>query len=449
MSRCAALVLTIALGFTLAVPPVHAAKIQGARYGEVSVSEPTGAMQGFVVLFSALSGWSAADQQAADLLTQHGMLVVGIDTGRYAAALAATAEACHAVVGDIEAISHQLQREVKSSAYFTPILAGTAEGGALAEAALATAASNTVAGAVSVDPAPLLDPRLNLCPPDPTIMHDRGLPGFWSIGTITGAAPPTRMRAQVTRLRREGARVVTHDFPKGTTEEAMLLALIEPHLGPRAPDEQDVSDLPLVELPAGRPSNMLAIVVSGDGGWRDLDKTIAHRLQSEGVSVIGIDSLRYFWSRKTPEQTASDIARVIQTYTARWHATSVALIGYSFGADVLPFVYNRLPAHARDEVTMISLLGYAKAADFEIRVAGWLGMPPSSAALPALPEITKVPPGMVQCFYGKDEVDTICPQLAKSGIAVIRTPGAHHFGGDYDHLAQVILNGWRRRMTGG
>jgi type IV secretory pathway VirJ component len=127
----------------------------------------------------------------------------------------------------------------------------------------------------------------------------------------------------------------------------------------------------------------------------------------------------------------------------------VALIGYSFGADVLPFAYNRLPESARNKVTMLSLLGFAAGADFEIRVVGWLGMPPSADALPTAPEIARVPPELVQCFYGENETDTLCPALAKTGVVVIRTAGEHHFGRAYEHLAQVILNGWRRRMTGG
>lgn len=58
--------------------------------------------------------------------------------------------------------------------------------------------------------------------------------------------------------------------------------------------EGDVSDLPLIELRAAQPTDLLAIVISGDGGWRDLDKTMALALQRDGVSVVGIDSLRYF-----------------------------------------------------------------------------------------------------------------------------------------------------------
>ena len=76
---------------------------------------------------------------------------------------------------------------------------------------------------------------------------------------------------------------------------------------------------------------------------------MAQAMQREGVSVIGIDALRYFWSEKTPQQIAHDLGRVMQTYGARWHTSHVALIGYSFGADVMPFAYNRLPRRAARE----------------------------------------------------------------------------------------------------
>ena len=193
--RLAWIGMIVALGLAAAAASARADTVPGGKYGAVRISEPAGAMRGFVVLFSALSGWNGADQQAADLLGKHGMLVVGVDTGRYAATLVATPEACHHLVGDAEAISHQLQREARSSRYFTPIVAGAGEGGTLAEQVLSTAASNTIGGAVSIDPAPALDARFNPCPPDPTILHDAGLPGFWSVGTTMDLAGPTQARA--------------------------------------------------------------------------------------------------------------------------------------------------------------------------------------------------------------------------------------------------------------
>ena len=394
----------------------HAATntVPGGRYGDVRVTQPEGPLRGFVVLYSQASGWSAADQQSADAFAKAGAMTVGVDTARYAANLAAKKETCHQLVGDAEALSHQLERQSQSSRYFAPIVTGTGQGATLAMHVLEQAPSNTIAGAVSVDAERTLDARFEPCPPDPTVIRDK-VPGF------------------------------VEQASSVNDERARLVALLTPHLQPVSTSADDVSDLPLIELPAAHPNGLMAIVISGDGGWRDLDKTIAQALQKDGVSVVGWDSLRYFWSEKPPAQTSHDLARVMQTYGARWHAQHVALVGYSFGADVMPFAYNRLPQAQRDKVSLMSLLGFAPDADFQIRVGGWLGMPASDKALNVRPELTHVPPSIVQCFYGESETDTLCPALDKTGVEVIRTSGDHHFGRDYNALEQRILTAFRKQ----
>ena len=447
MKRCAALLgLLAGLVTAMAAQPAGAETIAGGRFGDVHVSAPQGPERGLVVLFSAVAGWTAQDDQTADALAAHGVLVVGVDSGRYAATLAAAPEACHGLYNDVTAISGQLQREHGADAFMTPVAAGIGEGGTLAEQVLRGAPSNTIAGAVSINPVIALDPRFNPCAPDPAIANAHGLPGFWSIGVATALEPS--LDTTVAALRKAGAHIETHSFDPGMPQATMLLTLIEPHLA-TADTDDDTSGLPLVELPASHPSTMLAVVISGDGGWHDLDQTIARNLQDWGVSVVGLDSLHYFWRRKSPEQTARAVSGILRKYGARWHATSVALIGYSFGAGVLPFVYNRLPPQQRAKISLMALLGFDSAADFEIKITGWLGMPPSAAALPVAPEIDKVPRGLMQCFYGEEETDSFCPDLAKRQVTVIRTTGGHHFGNDYTHLAHVILDGWRRRMAGG
>ncbi|QQC64576.1 virulence factor family protein [Paraburkholderia ginsengisoli] len=388
--------------------------VPGGRYGDVTVTQPAGPLRGFVVLYSQAGGWSEADQQSADALAKAGALTVGVDTARYAANLSAKKETCHQLVGDAEALSHQLERQSQSSHYFAPIVAGTGQGATLAMHVLEQAPSNTIAGAVSVDAEHALDARFKPCAPDPTIIRDK-VPGF------------------------------VEKASTGNADRARLVALLTPHLQAVSTADDDVSDLPLIELPAAHPNGLMAIVISGDGGWRDLDKTIAQALQKDGVSVIGWDSLRYFWSEKPPAQTSRDLARVMQTYGARWNAQHIALVGYSFGADVMPFAYNRLPEAQRAKVSLIALLGFAPDADFQIRVGGWLGMPASDKALKVRPELTKVPPAMVQCFYGADEKDTLCPALDKTGIEVIRTSGDHHFGGNYNVLERRILNAFKKQ----
>ena len=111
----------------------------------------------------------------------------------------------------------------------------------------------------------------------------------------------------------------------------------------------------------------------------------------------------------------------------------------------MPFAYNLLPPSLRDHVVLISLLGLSKSADFEISVRGWLGEPPGSDALPVLPQATKIPAHLIQCFYGQDETDTACPQLAQLGAETFRRNGAHHYDGNYGALADAILAGFKKR----
>src|SRR6185369_14466460 len=162
-------------------------------------------------------------------------------------------------------------------------------------------------------------------------------------------------------------------------------------------------------------------------------------------NVVGWDSLRYFWHEKTPEELAADLDAVIRRYAEPWHASDVVLAGYSFGAGVLPFAYNRLPEATRAKVSQLSLLGFSADADFEIHISGWIGAPPSDEARPVGPELARIAPGLIQCFYGEEEDDSLCPSLEASGAEIIRTAGDNHFNSDYDALAKRILDGIARR----
>src|SRR5205085_12639164 len=109
--------------------------------------------------------------------------------------------------------------------------------------------------------------------------------------------------------------------------------------------------------------------------------------------------LHYVWREQTPEQIANDLDTVISRYSREWKSDGVALVGYSFGADVLPFPYNRLSEASRNKVRQISLLGFAGSADFEIHISDWFGASPSSDGQPSDTEMAKIPHQMLQCVY--------------------------------------------------
>ena len=63
-----------------------------------------------------------------------------------------------------------------------------------------------------------------------------------------------------------------------------------------------------------------------------------------------------------------------------------------------------------------------------------------------LPEIAKLDPALVQCFYGADEEDTACTAPEFDRAERIETAGGHHFDGDYAALAEKIMAGAKRRL---
>lgn len=202
----------------------------------------------------------------------------------------------------------------------------------------------------------------------------------------------------------------------------------------------ELSDLPLVEVPAEAPGARVAVLLSGDGGWAVIDRSIAQALARRGVAVVGWSSLYYYWQPRTADEAAHDLARIIDAYTRRLNRPRVLLVGYSFGADVLPFLVNRLPSAEREKVDGVALLGASPSATFEFDLVNWLGIStgPSYRVAPEVARMEGGPP--VLCVNGRLEREKGCPLLAPLGAKVVMLAGGHHFDGRYHRLAQLILS---------
>lgn len=203
-------------------------------------------------------------------------------------------------------------------------------------------------------------------------------------------------------------------------------------------------DMPVVEVPAKQPADTVTLFYSGDGGWRDLDRDVADEMAAQGYPVVGIDALRYFWQHKSPEQGAADLADLMADYRKKWGAKRFVLAGYSFGADVLPAIYNRLPVAERGQIDALLLIALARSGSFEIEVQGWLGK--AGQERPTGPELLKVPAAKVLCVYGSEEgEESGCTQPGAPG-ELLRLPGGHHFDKDYPALARRLVQAIRQRQ---
>lgn len=201
--------------------------------------------------------------------------------------------------------------------------------------------------------------------------------------------------------------------------------------------------LPLVEMPQPNlgASDYFVVMLSGDGGWANIDKDIAEDLGGHQVAVVGWNSLRYFWQPKSPEVMAADLTNVIKRYQQQWKKTRVVLAGFSLGADVLPFMVSRLPADVQKNVAGVVLLSPSKSADFQFHVSDWLGSDEGSPN-ELLPELAKIRALPLLCIYGEEENDdTVCTDVVENqSTKVVRLPGDHHFDGDNTAVTALMLS---------
>ena len=453
MKRACLPVLFI-LSITSMKEPAHSAAFETGLIPADHIALPATPPSGAVFLFSYAAGWSAADDALAQRLVDRGVVVVGIDLPRYIDAIARAPGDCVYLVSDIERLTRQAMRAAGATSYHPPILAGSGEAGGLVLGIAAQTPASTIGGTIAVDPTATFPSARTLCtgasrkatPVGMVYDLTKGdLPN--PIHVIFTPAAPADGRSHIDDLLSQGFGIKASDSTEDaqTALEVSLAALVG--LSPQS-QPKGTPDLPIVELPAKPAYDTVAIVYSGDGGWRDIDRSIASVFQVRGVPTIGVDSLRYFWSEKKPQEIAQDLRELMATYTVRWNAKHVMLVGYSFGADILPATYNALGEADRELVAQISLLGFSQSASFEISVADWLGAS-GAADAPTMADVTRIDPKLMQCFYGAEETDTACPQLVDRGAEVIKTTGGHHFDGDYTALAARILDGLVRRLNAG
>lgn len=409
---------------------------------------------GAVMLFSDAQGWGEKEEAMANRLSKGGKLVIGVDTPAMLQRMEQQTDACVEVMGEIENLSRNSQYALDTPSYHFPVVAGIGLGASMALAVSSQTEPATVEYFSVVDPLAKLPGKKSLCELEgsrkPEVADD-GVAHFLSKNelpfeaniTLTGhATEPARALAAAWSAERPEA---VRSHTSGLSQEEALLTAVHASLARAAKPVvskngaiENVSDLPLEEITVAHPTDTFAIFYSGDGGWRDLDKDLSAYLKEDGLPVVGVDTLRYFWHKQTPEQTTHDLERIIHSYKAKWGAKKVVLIGFSFGADLIPIIYNKLSPEARASIVQISLLGLSKDAIFEVSLDSWLNNKPKDSPQ-TLPEVAKIDPSLVQCFHGEEDTLNVCTQLEGTGVEIVRTKGGHHFNYEYQLLAKKIV----------
>lgn len=435
----------------------HAADDQPAYglFGQLHVTRPTQPNGATVLLLSDREGWTARQDALSTALAGQGAHVVGIDMAYYLAKLESIGDRCSYPAGHVEELAHWMARHEGQADYSAPLLIGDGAGAVFAYAIATQAPSGTFSGLMTLGwdyawrlPKPI-------CAGDAGAMTqtdgDRGfrvvpvatMPLSWSpqpwlaqtrndsvidpylmvlAPLLSGVWPASKtMTADAELAQRYAA-----DWTQAKTALSSL------------PD--DIADLPLTEVaPVTTDRQRIVLLLTGDGGWAGLDKGIAEAMANEGLRVVGFSTLKFFWTPRTPEQSAAAVARVLAHYGRQYPDASFVVAGYSFGASLVPLMVNRLPAELAARTVAGVMISPDPDAVFEIKVGDWFGGGQHDGSLPVKPEIAKSPIP-ITCIHGADEDDSFCPAFTAARFQTRSLPGGHHYDGDYDALGRVILD---------
>ena len=433
------------------------------RFENLTIYRPVGEVKRVILFLSGDGGWEGGVLEMARMLQQDGALVIGIDTDALFRNLEKDDAKCVFPDGDLENLSHFVQAYYKLPGYKLPLLLGYSAGASLAYAVLAQAPAQTFAGALSMSFCVDMELHKPLCKGESVhyvtrrdrngvdLLPSKTLPAPWIAmhGSADDVCPMPLAQRFASKV--PGSEFIPltglgHHYGPASAWQPQFRAAVA-KFDARQPQDalpvpKNLGDLPIIEVAATGQAgaglnDVFALIVSGDGGWAGIDKEVAASLTASGIPVVGVDSLRYFWSERTPSGTAADIDRIVRYYLATWQKKNVILVGYSQGADILPFVLNRLPAATKQQVRLTALLGLGTEATFEFHLSNWISN--GSDGLPIRPEAARFGAQPILCLYGEDDDESLCPQLASPTFKVEKMAGGHHFGGEYDALAQLIL----------
>jgi type IV secretory pathway VirJ component len=187
------------------------------------------------------------------------------------------------------------------------------------------------------------------------------------------------------------------------------------------------------------------VLWSGDGNWASFVHELARALNARGVGVVGLKSRAYLTAQppKTPDLAGRDLERVLGTYRAAWHADTLLLVGYSRGADLLPFAVARLPDSLRSRVGLLGLISPAVNASFQFHWNDLISNPHRASDLELLPEIRKLRGLRILCIYGVEDRSALCPVAEPGLLEPVAQSGGHHRD-DPAGIATLLLTGLAR-----
>jgi type IV secretory pathway VirJ component len=198
---------------------------------------------------------------------------------------------------------------------------------------------------------------------------------------------------------------------------------------------QPTKKLPLIESRTTATKEYYVILLTGNGGWRKLVQCITLYLNSKGISVLALNTKQYLLSEKKPVQIACDLEAIIDKYDIKWGRDTVVFIGYSMGAEILPFAVNCMGNPYREKLQDLILIGPWQKATFKVKLADYFYEVNKGDDIYS--ELVKMKRKNTYIICDDNDI-SICRKNLDGVVDHDMLAGGHHFGGDYNTLSKMI-----------
>ncbi|MFZ4863681.1 AcvB/VirJ family lysyl-phosphatidylglycerol hydrolase [Sphingobacterium sp. Mn56C] len=195
-----------------------------------------------------------------------------------------------------------------------------------------------------------------------------------------------------------------------------------------------------VKFYAGNSASLpVVFYLSGDGGWNKFSETLCETMVQSGYSVVTLNSKSYFWNKKTVTTLVNDVSAYLKQQLRGQLQRGFILVGYSFGADAVPFLVNNLPQDLLKHLKQAVMVEPSQSTDLEIHLSDMLSRSPIKRSMDVIAEINKMTSTNLCIVMGEKDANTILAKVALPKLHKRTLPGGHHFDGDARLLAKEIM----------
>lgn len=179
--------------------------------------------------------------------------------------------------------------------------------------------------------------------------------------------------------------------------------------------------------------------LSGDAGFNTFSKTFSEELHRYGYDVFALNTKKYFWHKKTPLQTAQDSENYLKLITKNRINKKIIIIGFSYGADIAPFIYNRFDPEFKKNIQNVIIIGPSEVNDFEIHLKEYITgqLEYGYSVIAEINNIKNVPFTLVVSDFERKYFPK--KEITIKNYRFVHISGDHHYGGNTKMLADKIV----------